>query len=161
MKHLITLVAIVLTISVFSQQNKSNTLDTETEFVSLLNEYRNDNNLLTFANCKYLQKTAEIQSNYLAVNSLPISHTNSAPGLNSLFDRFMSTEPDYVPLSLGECIGISFDLNAYELLEQFKNSPKHNKILLSDTYIGTIGIKISKVKNDKSLPYYIAVLVLG
>jgi len=109
MKQLNTLVAIVLTISVFSQQNKSTILDTETEFASLLNEYRNDNNLLTFDNCIFLQKTAEIQSNYLAINSLPISHTNSTPGLNSLFDRFMSTKPDYVPLSLGECIGISFD----------------------------------------------------
>ena len=146
--------------STLSQNNENDILETETLFIKLLNQYRIDNKLLKFEKCKYLQQTAEIQSNYLAENSLRLSHENSNPGMNSLSDRFMSTKPDYVPL-LGECIALCFILDANGILKQFKNSPRHDEILLSDTYIGTIGIKISKVINDKSIPYYIAVLVLG
>ncbi len=162
MKKIIVLISILtFSVSSFSQNNENEILETETLFIKLLNQYRIDNKLLKFEKCKYLQETAEIQSTYLAENSMPISHKNSNLGMNSLFDRFMSTKPDYVPLSLGECIASCFKLDANGILKQFKNSPKHNEILLSDTYIGTIGIKITKVKNDKSIPYYIAVLVLG
>lgn len=157
------LIVILLFITNFSFSfTQSSIIETEKSIITKLNNYRTYNKLMPLTYCRYMQEAATIQCKYLSNEILTITHKNEYPGLETPLKRFLSTNPDYVPMFNSECISMFFNLDATEILNQFKNSIIHNQLLLSDKYIGVVGIKILQVKNNKTtIPYYIAVLVLG
>lgn len=136
----------------------------ELEFIQLLNEYRNQLNLTSLSFDSELKKATDFHVNYMTIHDT-LSHKQPAPEYANYYDRVRNlTNILTKPGIGGECISQSDAMVAYilnrsiaaDILDMWKTSPNHNKIITWET---ATKLSISINRTNKNSWIYACLLV--